>query len=153
LNVPGIVGLGKALELSMQKSQEERARLGKLRDQLEAGLENIEGAVVNGNVKNRMSHVSNMRFAYVDGEALMASFQTELAVASGSACTSADPDPSHVLMSMGLTRDQAKSSLRFSLGRTSKTADIERAIELVSRGVERLRSDSPAWKLHKKGLI
>lgn len=153
LNVPGIVGLGKALELSDRMKDVEAPRLGELRDQLVKGLLAIEGAVVNGSGADRMSHVANMRFPYVDGEALMANLQNDLAVASGSACTAADPDPSHVLMAMGLTRDEAKWSIRFSLGRNTKAEDVDRAVGLVTDAVERLRADSPGWKLHQKGLI
>ncbi len=133
--------------------ESEASRLGELRDKLEKGLLNIEGVVVNGEIARRMTHVSNMRFPFVDGESLMANLQNDLAMASGSACTAADPDPSHVLMARGLTRDEAKWSIRFSLGRNTTAEDIDTAVQLVTGAVERLRADSPGWKLHQKGLI
>lgn len=139
LNVPGIVGMGKALEISWSMHEAENTRLAKLRDLLESGLLAIHGAQINGSTVERMPHVSNMSFHGIDAEVLMESLQHELAVASGSACTAADPEPSHVLMSMGLSRDAAKASLRFSLGCMNTEEEVRIVIQLITDGVARLR--------------
>jgi cysteine desulfurase len=139
LNVPGIVGLGSAIGIAWSEHQAENARLLALRDQLESGLLAIDGTVLNtGNIE-RMPHVTNIRFEGIDADELMLSFQDELAVASGSACTAADPDPSHVLLAMGLTRDEAASSLRLSLGRQNTAQEVSAAIELITHKVSKLR--------------
>ena len=153
LNVPAIVGLGKALEVAAETRHKESARLAGLRDTLEQGLLGIDQTSVNGSIEDRMSHVVNIRFHHTDGAAIMSALQSQLAVASGSACTSADPDPSHVLMAMGLTRDEAKSSLRFSLGRFNSIEEVSVAVDLLKLTVARLRERSPAWQMHLKGLI
>jgi cysteine desulfurase len=139
LNVPGIVGLGSAIGIAWSEHQAENARSLALRDQLESGLLAIDGTVLNtGNIE-RMPHVTNIRFEGIDADELMLSFQDELAVASGSACTAADPDPSHVLLAMGLTRDEAASSLRLSLGRQNTAQEVSAAIELITHKVSELR--------------
>ena len=138
LNVPGIVGMGKALDIAWDEHLIENARLKILRDRLEAGLLAINNAVLNGGGDMRMSNVTNVRFEGTDAEKLMLSLQNELAIASGSACTAADPDPSHVLIAMGLTRDEAGSSLRFSLGRMNTVEEVDHVIELIASRVNLL---------------
>ena len=138
LNVPGIVGMGKALDIAWDEHLIENARLKILRDQLETGLLAINNAVLNGGGEMRMPNVTNVRFEGTDAEKLMLSLQNELAIASGSACTAADPDPSHVLMAMGLTRDEAGSSLRFSLGRMNTAEEVDHVIELIASRVNLL---------------
>ncbi len=138
LNVPGIVGMGKALDIAWDEHLIENARLKILRDRLEAGLLEINNAVLNGGGDMRMSNVTNVRFEGTDAEKLMLSLQNELAIASGSACTAADPDPSHVLIAMGLTRDEAGSSLRFSLGRMNTVEEVDHVIELIASRVNLL---------------
>jgi len=153
LNVPGIVGFGKAAELAKQSRKEEAKRLAQLRDQLESGiLKQIEQTYVNGSRRHRLPHVSNISFKYMDGEALMMSFNQHVAVSSGSACTSASLDPSHVLLAMGLSGDMAHASLRFSLGRFTEASDIPLVINRVAESVEKLRSESPIWEMYKDGV-
>ena len=143
LNVPGIVGFAKALELCLVELPAEAVRLAELRDRLAAGLsENLDGVSLNGPAlpdrTRRLSGNLNLSFAHVDGEALMMSMK-RLAVSSGSACTSADPEPSHVLRALGLNDDLTRASLRFGLGRFNTAGDVEFAIGAVSEAVVRLR--------------
>ncbi|HLU94902.1 MAG TPA: cysteine desulfurase family protein [Membranihabitans sp.] len=153
LNVPGIVGLGKAAELARENLNQESKRLGELRDTLESFfLDHIEATSVNGDVEARLPHVSNLCFKLVDGEQLMVLVNDVVAVSSGSACTSADPDPSHVLLAMGLTEADAKASIRFSLGRRTSGEDIERVIKVFKEKIERLRKESPVWELYRSGV-
>ena len=139
LNVPGIVGFGKACELAAAESIAEAERLSTLRDKLEKNILNIVGTAVNGNFKSRLPHVSNISFGHTDGNALMIGLNKTLAVSSGSACTSASPEPSHVLKALGLDDELAHSSLRFSLGRKTTEQEIDYAIELVTKTVKNLR--------------
>lgn len=139
LNVPSIVGLGVACKISIEESEKESIRLKKLRDKLEKGiLSNIEGTHVNGNLENRLSHVSNISFAGIDGEALLMNLN-KIAVSNGSACNSASTEPSYVLKALGLSDDLAYSSIRFSLGRFTTESDIDFAITHVREIVEKMR--------------
>ncbi|MEX2121093.1 MAG: aminotransferase class V-fold PLP-dependent enzyme [Pirellulales bacterium] len=143
LNVPGIVGFARAVEICLAELPAERARLAALRDRLYAGLtEAIDGVSLNGPALSpldwRLPGNLNVSFAYVDGEALMMSIK-HLAVSSGSACTSADPEPSHVLRALGIGEDLTRASLRFGLGRFSTAEEVEFAIESVADSVKRLR--------------
>jgi cysteine desulfurase len=152
LNVPGIVGFGKAAELARLEMASDAARLSKLRDKLEAALTQLEETKVNGNAQNRMPHVTNISFKHVEGEGLMMTFNQNIAVSSGSACTSASLEPSYVLVAMGLGDDLAHSSIRFSLGRFTQEEDVDQAIELVSRGVNHMRELSPIWEMYQEGV-
>jgi len=153
LNVPGIVGMGKAAELATKNMIDEQQRLSYLRDSLEDYfLDNIEDVSVNGDIDSRLPHVSNLCFKLVDGEQLMVQVNDVVAVSSGSACTSADPDPSHVLIAMGLSEADAKSSIRFSLGRSTTEGDIHRVIKVFEEKIERLRQENPVWELYKSGV-
>jgi cysteine desulfurase len=143
LNVPGIAGFGKAAELCMQQLEAEGARLRLLRDKLEKGLLQLEGVYINGDTVQRLPHVSNLAFEYVDGNALMLGFNKNIAVAAGSACTSASMEPSFVLKALGLSDELARSSLRFSLGRFTTEEDIDYTIEQVTNTVKDLRALSP----------
>lgn len=143
LNVPGIVGFAAALDLCRAEMAAEAPRLRSLRDRLCQGLlAALDGVSLNGPALAlpdlRLPGNLNLSFAYVDGEALMMSMQ-RLAVSSGSACTSANPEPSHVLRALGLNEDQTRASLRFGLGRFNTAAEVETAIELVAETVRRLR--------------
>lgn len=154
LNVPGIVGFGKAGEIARLEMEEESKRLKVLRDKLEQNLtKEIEECYINGSVENRMTQVSNLSFRHVDSEALLMTFNQNIAVATGSACTSASLDPSHVLVAMGMEDDLAKSSIRFSLGRFTTEKEIDYTIEKVIKGVRQLRELSPVWEMFKEGLI
>jgi cysteine desulfurase len=124
MNVPGIVGFGKACEICMNEMEAEGQRLSKMRDRLEAGLMQLEEAYVNGNREHRLPHVANISFKYVEGEGLMMGFNKNIALSSGSACTSASLEPSYVLKALGLGDDLAHSSLRFGLGRFTTDEQI-----------------------------
>lgn len=153
LNVPGIVGFGKAAELARQNMSAEAERLSALRDQLEqALLADVEETYVNGSTEHRLPHVSNISFKYLDGEALMMAINQHVAVSSGSACTSASLDPSHVLVAMGLSDDMAHASIRFSLGRFTQAEHIPRVIDAVKKAVGKLRAESPVWEMYKDGV-
>jgi cysteine desulfurase len=152
LNVPGIVGFGKAAALAEAEMPEEAKRLSALRDRLEQALLALPEVYRNGPASPRLPNVSNLSFKYIKGEALMMAFKEELAVSSGSACTSANPDPSHVLLSMGLSENMAEAALRFSLGRFTTTDHIDRTIEVVKNAVAKVREESPAWQLFQDGV-
>ncbi len=153
LNVPGIVGFGKAAEIAQNEMKEEAIRLAALRDKLESGLKSkLEEVYINGNVDHRMPHVTNMSFKHVEGEGLMMTFNQNIALSSGSACTSASLEPSYVLVALGLGDDLAHSSLRFSLGRFTTVEDVDYAIEAVAKGVNHMRDLSPIWEMYKEGV-
>lgn len=152
LNVPGIVGFGKACELAMNEMHQDAARLSKLRDKLETALLKLEEAYVNGDPAHRLPHVSNISFKYVEGEGLMMGFNKDIALSSGSACTSASLEPSYVLKALGLGDDLAHSSLRFGLGRYTTEEQIDYTIEAVSKTVTKLREMSPLWEMYKEGI-
>lgn len=152
LNVPGIVGIGKAAEIAISEMAEEAKRLSKLRDKIENAFLNLEEVVVNGDVENRLPHVTNISFKHVEGEGLMMTFNQEIALSSGSACTSASLEPSYVLKALGLGDDLAHSSLRLSLGRNTTEEEVDYAIEKISKGVEHMRSLSPIWEMYQEGI-
>jgi cysteine desulfurase len=152
LNVPGIVGLGKACELCMNEMQSEAKRLSALRDKLEAGLTQLDESYVNGNIEHRLPHVANISFKYVEGEGLMMGFNKNIALSSGSACTSASLEPSYVLKALGLGDDLAHSSLRFGLGRFTTEEQIDYTIKAISETVLKLREMSPLWEMFKEGI-
>ena len=151
LNVPGIVGLGKAAEICRLEMDEEAKRLSKLRDKLQVELTVLEESYVNGNTDHRLPHVANISFKYVEGEGLMMAMK-DLAVSSGSACTSASLEPSYVLKSLGLSDDLAHSSIRFGLGRFTTDEEVNFAIEQTKKAVNHLRDLSPLWEMFKEGI-
>lgn len=152
LNVPGIVGFGKACELAMNEMQQDAERLSKLRDKLENALLSIEESYLNGDKEHRLPHVSNISFKYVEGEGLLMGFNKNIALSSGSACTSASLEPSYVLKALGLGDDLAHSSLRFGLGRFTTEEQIDYTIEQVRNTVLKLREMSPLWEMYKEGI-
>ena len=152
LNVPGIVGFGKACEICMNEMEEETKRLSALRDKLENALMKIEEAYINGSKQHRLPHVTNISFKYVEGEGLLMGFNKDIAVSSGSACTSASLEPSYVLKALGLGDDLAHSSLRFGLGRFTAEDQIDYTIEAVTKTVNRLREMSPLWEMYREGI-
>lgn len=152
LNVAAIVGFGKACELAKNEMAADAERLSKLRDKLENALLQLEEAYVNGSKEHRLPHVSNISFKYVEGEGLMMGFNKNIAVSSGSACTSASLEPSYVLKALGLGDDLAHSSLRFGLGRFTTEEQIDYTIEQVSKTVLKLREMSPLWEMFKEGI-
>ena len=152
LNVPGIVGFGKACELAREEMQQDAERLSKLRDKLETALLQIEETYVNGSRQHRLPHVSNVSFKYVEGEGLLMGFNKNIALSSGSACTSASLEPSYVLKALGLGDDLAHSSLRFGLGRFTTEEQIDYTIKSVTDTVLKLREMSPLWEMFKEGI-
>ncbi|UOG73504.1 IscS subfamily cysteine desulfurase [Hymenobacter tibetensis] len=151
LNVPGIVGLGKACELSRLDMAADTERIMKMRDRLEKELLTMEESYVNGSREHRLPHVTNISFTYVEGEGLMMGVK-DLAVSSGSACTSASLEPSYVLKALGLSDDLAHSSLRFGLSRFTTDEQIDYAINHVKEAVTKLREMSPLWEMFKEGI-
>lgn len=151
LNVPGIVGFGKACELCRLEMADEAKRLSALRDKLESSLTTLEESYVNGNREHRLPHVANISFKYVEGEGLMMAMK-DMAVSSGSACTSASLEPSYVLKSLGLSDDLAHSSIRFGLGRFTTEEEVDFAIEQTKKAVNHLRDLSPLWEMFKEGI-
>lgn len=152
LNVPGIVGFGKAAEIARLEMASEAIRLSALRDKLESTLMKMEETYLNGNKQHRVPHLSNISFKYVEGEGLMMGFNQSIAVSSGSACTSASLEPSYVLKALGLDDELAHSSIRFSLGRFTTEEQIDYAIEKVAHSVNRMRELSPLWEMFKEGI-
>jgi cysteine desulfurase len=152
LNVPGIVGFGKACEICMQEMEADTARIIKLRDKLENALLQVEESYLNGDKEARLPHVTNISFKYVEGEGLMMGFNKNIALSSGSACTSASLEPSYVLKALGLGDDLAHSSLRFGLGRYTTEEQIDFTIEQVANTVNKLREMSPLWEMFKEGI-
>ena len=146
LNVPGVVGFARALELGLEEMSRESVRLTQLRDRLDGAIRSrLEGVTLNGHPTERLPNTMNLSFEGVDGAALLVGVK-EVAVASGSACTSADPKPSHVLLAMGRSKELANASLRFSLGRANTAQDVEIVANAVVREVTRLRHGSPLWR-------
>ncbi len=141
LNVPAIVGFGKACELCGLEMQEEARRLAGLRDRLETGLLGIGRAVVNGSRAHRLPHTTNMSFEGVDGQALLAGLGKDVALSSGSACTSASMEPSYVLKALGLEDSLAHSSLRLGLGRWTTSEEVDYAITRIGETVATLRQN------------
>jgi len=146
-----IVGMGEAYRLAKEHMASENERIRALRDRLLAGLQSIPEARVNGHLEQRVPHNLNISFQFVEGESLLMGMKN-IAVSSGSACTSASLEPSYVLRALGLSDEVAHSSIRFSVGRFSTEADIDAAIEQARDTVERLRELSPLWDMHLAGV-
>jgi cysteine desulfurase len=152
LNVPGIVGLGAAVDICRGEMAEEARRLTALRDRLHQGIaSNLDHVTLNGHPTERLPGTLNLSFAFVEGEALMMKI-SGIAVSSGSACTSASLEPSHVLKAVGVGDDLAHSSIRFSLGRFNTEEEIDYAIEQVARAVKELRELSPLYEMAQEGI-
>ncbi|QTO55065.1 IscS subfamily cysteine desulfurase [Duffyella gerundensis] len=152
LPVHQIVGMGEAYRIASETMTEEMARLRTLRDRLWQGLSQLEAVTLNGDLQHSAATVLNVSFGYVDGESLIMALK-DLAVSSGSACTSASLEPSYVLRAMGLNEELAHSSIRFSLGRYSSEEEIDYAIALIAKSLMRLRAHSPQWQAWKAGEI
>jgi cysteine desulfurase len=152
LNVPGIVGFGKACEICMNEMEEEAKRVSKLRDKLQTELLKVEESYLNGDKEHKLPHVTNISFKYVEGEGLLMGFNKNIALSSGSACTSASLEPSYVLKALGLGDDLAHSSLRFGLGRFTTEEQIDYTVEQVTNTVNKLREMSPLWEMFKEGI-
>ncbi len=153
LNVPGIVGFGKACEIARLHIDAEIEKLTALRDKLQEALLNLGEVQINGSTENRLPHVCNVSFKYVEGDALTLGLNKSIAVSSGSACTSASIEPSYVLKALGLSDDEAHASLRFSLGRFTTEQEVDFTIKQVQKTIGQLRELSPMWELHRNGLL
>jgi cysteine desulfurase len=146
-----IVGIGEAFAIAKAEMKDEGVRVQKLRDRLLAGFSDMEEVVVNGDLDQRISGNLNISFNYVEGESLMMAI-SDVAVSSGSACTSSSLEPSYVLRALGLTDELAHSSIRFSVGRYTTEKDVDDAIKLVREKVQKLRDLSPLWDMFKDGV-
>ena len=152
LNVTGIVGLGEAARICREEMASEASRLSILRARLQDRiLKELPDAVLNGDVDHRLPHMTNISFPYVEGESLLMGIK-EVAVSSGSACTSASLEPSYVLKSLGLGDELAHSSIRFSLGRFTTEAEVDFAADRLITEVKRLREMSPLWEMVQDGI-
>ncbi len=152
LNVPGIVGFGKAAELAAAEREAEAARVLAQRERLRRGLEaSLDLLTVNGSLEHRLPGNLNVSFAYVEGEALMMAVK-DVAVSSGSACTSASLEPSYVLRAMGVSEDLAHSSIRFGLGRFTTDEEVDHVVRLFAEKVKKLREMSPLYEMVKDGV-
>ncbi|MBT9497810.1 MAG: IscS subfamily cysteine desulfurase [Zoogloea sp.] len=146
-----IVGMGEAFRLARVEMAEENQRVRELRDRLLAGLSTIEETFVNGDMEHRVPHNLNISFAYVEGESLIMAIK-DIAVSSGSACTSASLEPSYVLRALGRNDELAHSSIRFTIGRFTTVEEIDFTIELLQRKIGKLRELSPLWDMFKEGV-
>lgn len=151
LAVHQIVGMGEAYRILKEEMADETKRLNELRLRLWNGIKDIEEVYINGSLEHTAPNILNVSFNYVEGESLMMALK-DLAVSSGSACTSASLEPSYVLRALGLTDELAHSSIRFSLGRFTTEEEIDYAIEQIHSAIGRLRDLSPLWDMHKQGV-
>jgi cysteine desulfurase len=146
-----IVGMGEAFRIAREEMTSERLRIENLRDRLWNGIKHIPEVHVNGSWEQRVPHNLNVSFAYIEGESMIMSLK-DLAVSSGSACTSASLEPSYVLRALGRSDELAHSSIRFTIGRFTTEADIDYAIQLVNNRVSKLRDLSPLWEMVQEGI-
>lgn len=146
-----IVGMGEAFRLAREEMAADNERIRMLRDRLLKGLESIEEVYINGDMEQRVPHNLNISFNFVEGESLIMALK-DLAVSSGSACTSASLEPSYVLRALGRSDELAHSSIRFSLGRFTSEEEIDYAIEQITRNIGKLRELSPLWEMYKEGI-
>jgi cysteine desulfurase len=146
-----IAGFGEAARLAKAEMASENQRVRALRDRLLKGVQDIEEAYVNGDLDQRIPHNLNVSFNFVEGESLIMAVK-DLAVSSGSACTSASLEPSYVLRALGRSDELAHSSIRFTLGRFTTEEEIDFAVDLIKRKVAKLRELSPLWEMHKEGI-
>jgi cysteine desulfurase len=146
-----IVGMGEAFRLARLEMDADNERIRKLRDRLWDGLSQIEEVFVNGDMERRVAHNLNVSFNFVEGESLIMAIK-DVAVSSGSACTSASLEPSYVLRALGRSDELAHSSIRFTVGRFTTEDEIDYAVALVQRKIAKLRELSPLWEMHQEGI-
>ncbi|MDB5805860.1 MAG: iscS [Betaproteobacteria bacterium] len=146
-----IVGMGESFRLAREEMATEKSRIRMLRDRLMHGLQEMEEVYVNGDLESRVPHNLNMSFNFVEGESLIMAIK-DIAVSSGSACTSASLEPSYVLRALGRSDELAHSSIRFTLGRFTTEEEIDFAIDLIKQKIGKLRDLSPLWEMHKDGI-
>ncbi len=153
LNVPGIVGLGKACTICSQTMESEAARLAALRDKLETALLQLEATFLNSNPEHRLPQVTNISFKHLNSSKILSAINNVVAASSGSACTSGSLDPSYVLTAMGIKDGLAKAAVRFSLGRFTTAAEIDFCITEIQKKIMALRQEDPVWHMYKTGLL
>ncbi|MBS0551815.1 MAG: aminotransferase class V-fold PLP-dependent enzyme, partial [Proteobacteria bacterium] len=146
-----IVGMGESFRLAREEMAEENVRIKRLRDKLLKGLTDIEATYVNGDMEHRVPHNLNISFAYVEGESLIMAIK-DIAVSSGSACTSASLEPSYVLRALGRNDELAHSSIRFTLGRFTTEEEVDYTIDLLHKKIGKLRELSPLWEMVNEGV-
>lgn len=146
-----IVGMGEAFRIAKEEMEAENERIKMLRDKLYSGVKDIEAVYLNGDADQRVAHNLNVSFAYVEGESLIMALK-DMAVSSGSACTSASLEPSYVLRALGLTDELAHSSIRFSIGRFTTEEEIDYVINVIRSAIDKLREMSPLWDMYKKRI-
>jgi cysteine desulfurase len=146
-----IVGIGEAFRIARAEMATENERIRMLRDRLWKGLSQIEEVYINGDLERRVPHNLNVSFNFVEGESLIMAIK-DIAVSSGSACTSASLEPSYVLRALGRSDELAHSSIRFSVGRFTTEQDVDFAVDLLKRKVGKLREMSPLWEMHQDGI-
>jgi cysteine desulfurase len=146
-----IVGMGEAFRIAREEMASENERIRALRDRLLKGLLDIEETYVNGDLDHRVPHNLNVSFNFVEGESLIMAIK-DIAVSSGSACTSASLEPSYVLRALGRSDELAHSSIRFSIGRFTTEADVDYTIDLLKSKIDKLRELSPLWEMFKDGI-
>jgi cysteine desulfurase len=146
-----IVGMGAAFEIAREEMEAENIRIKALRDRLANGLQSMEEVYINGDMAHRVPHNLNVSFNYVEGESLIMAIK-DIAVSSGSACTSASLEPSYVLRALGRNDELAHSSIRFTIGRFTTEEDIDFTIGLIKSKVAKLRELSPLWDMYKDGI-
>lgn len=146
-----IVGMGEAFRIAQEEFTAETARIMQLRKRLLDGVQDIEEIYINGDLENRVAHNLNISFNFVEGESLIMAIK-DVAVSSGSACTSASLEPSYVLRALGRNDELAHSSIRFSLGRFTTEAEVDFLITLLHKKIDKLRELSPLWEMHKEGI-
>jgi len=146
-----IVGMGEAFRIAREEMGAENERIRMLRDRLWGGLSSIEELVVNGDMEQRVAHNLNVSFAFVEGESLIMAIK-DVAVSSGSACTSASLEPSYVLRALGRPDELAHSSIRFTIGRFTTEEEIDYTIDLLRKKIGKLRELSPLWEMHQEGI-
>ena len=146
-----IVGMGEAFRIAREEMAQENERIRMLRDHLLSGVQDMEEVYVNGDMEQRVPHNLNISFNYVEGESLMMALR-DLAVSSGSACTSASLEPSYVLRAIGRPDELAHSSIRFSIGRFTTEQDVDHTVELIREKISKLRELSPLWDMYKEGI-
>ncbi|NLF55254.1 MAG: IscS subfamily cysteine desulfurase [Thauera phenolivorans] len=146
-----IVGMGESFRIAREEMAEENVRIRRLRDRLLSGLTDIEATYINGDVERRVPHNLNISFAYVEGESLIMAVK-DIAVSSGSACTSASLEPSYVLRALGRNDELAHSSIRFSIGRFTTEEEIDYTIDLLHKKIGKLRELSPLWEMVQEGV-
>jgi cysteine sulfinate desulfinase/cysteine desulfurase-like protein len=146
-----VIDMGEAFRIAREEMATENERIRMLRDRLYNGLKDMEEVYVNGDMEQRIPHNLNISFNYVEGESLMMAIK-DLAVSSGSACTSASLEPSYVLKALGHSDELAHSSIRFSIGRFTTEEEVDYAIQLLKSKIARLRELSPLWDMHMAGI-